>query len=904
MKKVLSFALALVLICGLLSVIPFSAAGDTGVVLDNLTWEKGSYYGATPNTGHATTRRYTVIPCDVGDKLYFTMPSTNWRLYIYPADANGPINWTEPVDGTEYTVSEISGRTPTELRITACPEPDGTLTDPMWANFDVVISKKSVKIKDSTGREWFKGSYYGATPNTDQGTTRRYTVIPCEEGDVFDFDMPSTKWRLYIYPADANGSINWTEPVDGTKYTVQEISGRMPTELRITACPNPDGTFTDEMWADFDVVITKETKKITDSLGREWFKGSYYGATPNLDHATTRRYTVIPCAEGDVVTFTMPSTNWRLYVYPADATGSINWVEATNGMEYTVQAISGRMPTELRITACPNPDGNLTDEMWKNFDVKIEVSKPAPPAKDLFEEATWNKGSFYDAAAPNTGHSTTRRYTVIPCEEGQQFTFNMPSSNWRIYVYPADANGSIGGDWFELTNGMKYTIKTINGRVPTNLRITVCPNPDGNLTDEMWAGFDAECYVTEGVVGETMADYNLFRTANWKLGSYYGNAVHGGTDRRHAIFPCEKDDTFTFDFSDEQYGLWIYYYDEKGEIADFGYTTVTKDTELKITEKNGKVPTELRISVYPVAGGNITAEMWSKFNITCTKSSNHIKVATMNYGLWNDGATKFVEDSKVDTVLAAWKKMLDDNDVDILAGQEWLRFFDRSNTMTAEDALFAYKYRYQFSTATGFGKNLVSKTAIENYVAKSFTKNKDRQYTKSYTTINGKKVCLINAHCSLETNFSINRKAEFEELIRIMDQEKYVIVFGDFNAYNVSEFNLFKKAGYSVANGGEFGTFDTWTNFDKPSSWKNKAIDNIIVSPNIEILDVKVDRRDLSDHNMLIADIRLLDKAPEKNPGTSDLSADVMRFFTMSLISLGAVVGYTVFRKFRKNTIG
>ena len=57
---------------------------------------------------------------------------------------------------------------------------------------------------------------------------------------------------------------------------------------------------------------------------------------------------------------------------------------------------------------------------------------------------------------------------------------------------------------------------------------------------------------------------------------------------------------------------------------------------------------------------------------------NHIKVATMNYGLWNDGVVKFVEDSKVKSVLAAWKQMLCDHDVDILAGQEWLRFFDRS----------------------------------------------------------------------------------------------------------------------------------------------------------------------------------------------------------------------------------
>lgn len=240
---------------------------------------------------------------------------------------------------------------------------------------------------------------------------------------------------------------------------------------------------------------------------------------------------------------------------------------------------------------------------------------------------------------------------------------------------------------------------------------------------------------------------------------------------------------------------------------------------------------------------------------TPTSATNRIKVATMNYGLWNDGSTKYVEDSKVDQVLDAWKKMLDDQDVDILAGQEWLRFFDRSNQLEANECLFSYKYPYQFATPTGHGKNLVSKMECTDYTVSNFSNKTNRQYLKAYTEIGGKRICLINAHCSLETDFQIQRKAEFEELIRIMDGEDYAIAFGDFNAYTVSEFDLFRQAGYAVANGGEFGSFDTWTHFDKPSSWSNMAIDNIIVSSNIQILRVSVDRRDLSDHNMLIAEL-------------------------------------------------
>ncbi len=490
----------------------------------------------------------------------------------------------------------------------------------------------------------------------------------------------------------------------------------------------------------------------------------------------------------------------------------------------------------------------------------LSQAAAATDGEDIFASATWEKGAFYETDTPNTSLAERRRYTVIPCEPGDIFRVVKPTADWKIYAYPADENGSIDGTWVELKNDEPYTVTPINGRTPTALRMTACPSPDQVITDGMWSAFDVSCFVEKGtyvppVVPEATTD--LFATAQWKLGSYYGNAIHGGAERRHAFFPCKPGDTFTFDFAGNDFGLWIYYYDKDGEITDFGYTTVTQDAEITITEKNGRFPSELRISVYPVAGGTITDTMWEGFNVACTKASDFIRVATMNYGLWNDGITKYVADDQVETVLAAWKEMLDDNDLDILAGQEWLQHFDRSNTLTAEEYVFGYKYPYQYSTTTGQGKNLVSKTECTGYKSIAHTQNTNRMYTVAYTVLNGKKVCLIDAHLSIESDFSVNRKAEYEDLLKVMDQEEYVIVFGDFNAYTPSEFDVFKEAGYTVVNGGALGTFDTWTNFDKASTWTNKALDNIIVSSNITVLDAKVDRRDLSDHSMLVADLYL-----------------------------------------------
>ena len=232
-----------------------------------------------------------------------------------------------------------------------------------------------------------------------------------------------------------------------------------------------------------------------------------------------------------------------------------------------------------------------------------------------------------------------------------------------------------------------------------------------------------------------------------------------------------------------------------------------------------------------------------------------IRVATMNYGLWNNGVTKYVEDEQAPAVLERWRQMLSDHHADVIAGQEYLPFFDRGNKMPADERLFSFLYPYQYSTTTGHGKNLVSATVCTDFAVRSFSTNASRQYIKAHTVVHGTRVCILNAHCSLETDFTIHRQTEFEELLRVVRGEEHVILMGDFNAYSVSEFELFQNAGYRLANGGDFGTFDTWTNFDKPSSWKNRAIDNIIVSRDIRILNVSVDRRDLSDHSMLIADL-------------------------------------------------
>lgn len=63
---------------------------------------------------------------------------------------------------------------------------------------------------------------------------------------------------------------------------------------------------------------------------------------------------------------------------------------------------------------------------------------PASAAEKL-DAPVWNQGTHY--GTPNTG-ITSRKYTVIPCHEGEIYHLDFPSDNWAIYVHFADAEGA------------------------------------------------------------------------------------------------------------------------------------------------------------------------------------------------------------------------------------------------------------------------------------------------------------------------------------------------------------------------------------------------------------------------------------------------------------------------------
>lgn len=130
--------------------------------------------------------------------------------------------------------------------------------------------------------------------------------------------------------------------------------------------------------------------------------------------------------------------------------------------------------------------------------------------------------------------------------------------------------------------------------------------------------------------------------------------------------------------------------------------------------------------------------------------------------------------------------------------------------------------------------------------------NNTRYYQKAYCDYYGKTICCILTHLDLNNTV---RTAQFLELMEAVENEEYFIITGDFNfeiteigdsQYNASIKVAIDKGYHSAQNGS--GILMTWYSGQTAASSQNiYCLDNIITSPNIEILEFVRDDTKLTD---------------------------------------------------------
>lgn len=253
-----------------------------------------------------------------------------------------------------------------------------------------------------------------------------------------------------------------------------------------------------------------------------------------------------------------------------------------------------------------------------------------------------------------------------------------------------------------------------------------------------------------------------------------------------------------------------------------------------------------------------------------------LKVCSFNVGLWYDGSSQGFPDSQAAAYKKRWYEILGNRDPDIIIMQEALVSCNRSATINAYNYLLAHKYPYVYRPASGGFyatiSMIVSKIPLYNMKTLTFASGSGRPWITFDASIYGTTVSIAGTHLSAETNLTGERQLDIAELAAWAQTKDHVIIAGDFNTYDISEFSPFTAAGLELANGGVFGEFRTWPH--ESPAWPNPAIDNIITSEPLQLVTMgeigdAMPPDPISDHCPLYAILRIqapaggLDTAPQ-----------------------------------------
>ena len=281
--------------------------------------------------------------------------------------------------------------------------------------------------------------------------------------------------------------------------------------------------------------------------------------------------------------------------------------------------------------------------------------------------------------------------------------------------------------------------------------------------------------------------------------------------------------------------------------------------KMEIQDENGNI-------YYPHTSNSIvfddlgfTALDYEKYNSMRFKqnSQNMIRVATFNTLSMRDG-------------YAAIRKYLIEKGVNIIGFQEVDYIADYQN-MKVADIDYIESFPTGYSPKPNFGQMLTTMfniTGSEKFNMPDST-SEPRCVSRSIFNFNGKKVSFYLTHLNASTS-DVDRTSQKAFILNLMDNDPnpYKILVGDFNFKSKTNFDDFIGHGYKIANGKDGKWFETYKGSDA-GTWGNGALDNIIVSSNIDIVNVEMETNSLqkSDHNLLFADLVFTDKTEPVKEG-------------------------------------
>ena len=260
------------------------------------------------------------------------------------------------------------------------------------------------------------------------------------------------------------------------------------------------------------------------------------------------------------------------------------------------------------------------------------------------------------------------------------------------------------------------------------------------------------------------------------------------------------------------------------------------------TEESGDIPTlEQRLE-----------------NIELSLNVGKIRVGTWNVGHFSLGTSSdtTITHAQFSEMRQKWALKLNTLNADVLCCCEYNTNFVNANgqnpAIPARSSVFALFTNARIGTKYNYNQQAI----FSNYKLSHATeimfsrKTQQRYYYWCEITLGGNNIKIVETHLDFEP--ADVRAAQITELINAFSSDRYVIIGGDFNVDDSSEFETFINAGYTVANHGYIEDVLTF-----PTTNPRRAIDNLVCK-GFAIGNIQVICDDeLSDHSCLFAEFTL-----------------------------------------------
>ena len=269
-----------------------------------------------------------------------------------------------------------------------------------------------------------------------------------------------------------------------------------------------------------------------------------------------------------------------------------------------------------------------------------------------------------------------------------------------------------------------------------------------------------------------------------------------------------------------------------------------------IYNKNGAA-----INVAYDINGSGLLQAYDIFGNPLFSSGIPLTIMTYNVGQWYIGNNTRVPTTKKTEYYNLQYGTFFNNPVSVLFLQEYLDSWCVDGAAASE--LLSPFFDYQeVSHPSGYIGHSICTAGlpISNYISHNFTTNKGNypSFESAEISVGGKNITIVNTHNDYVLSY---QRQEVTDLLAFLENLNYFILAGDFNIdlssqntssdQYINNVQRFLDAGYNVAN-----CVVEWipTYFSTSSPTGGKFTDQIITSPNIDIVSIRAYTEKLTDN--------------------------------------------------------